>query len=61
METKMLMRIYARATGGSTDNPPYLRTSTKQPEKLRAYSSGRAGTAMKIAKTRLQETSRSRY
>lgn len=47
MDTKMLLRIYARSGGGRTDNPPYLRTPSKQIEKLDAYSAERAKAASK--------------
>lgn len=33
MDVKMMMRIYAKAGGGSTVDPPYLRTPSKPAEK----------------------------
>lgn len=49
MDTKMLMRIYARAGGYSTDNPPCSRTPHKQAEKLNPYAVVRERAARKSA------------
>lgn len=61
MDTKMLMRIYARAGGYGTDNPPYLRAPSKQAEKLNAYAAERARADRKIAELRLHHKAATRH
>lgn len=60
MKTKMLMRIYARVGGHSTDNPPYLRTARKQKEKRNIDAAGSAKADGELAELPMQTKIRTR-